>query len=341
MIRAAWRGRRGARRPSARSTASAASSAPTRRRSTSVRRCTPSPVFAEARPPPGPRRRADHRRRRRRRRRRAARRPARPRPVARADRRRPRRAAARPAGRHRRGSTEVPATAGALLVANEWLDDVPVDVVELTDDGWRLVLVDPATGAERLGPPAGRRRRRLAGDVVAGEDAASRRPGRGRPAARRGLGRRGRQPHRRAGRRDRLRARPRVAPAGRQPHRLPRRPPGAAGARRQLRRHQPRRAGRLRRSRHRRPARPRRCSPPSGAALTALGVRRDAPPYDLSRTDPAGYLRALSRAGEAAELTDPDGLGGFGWLLQARGLRQVPLDAARPPTPPATGAGGG
>jgi SAM-dependent MidA family methyltransferase len=48
---------------------------------------------------------------------------------------------------------EVPARSGALLVANEWLDDVPVDVVELADDGWRLVLVDPATGAERLGPP--------------------------------------------------------------------------------------------------------------------------------------------------------------------------------------------
>ena len=77
------------------------------------------------------------------------------------------------------------------------------------------------------------------------------------------------------------------------------------------------------------------------AALTALGVRRDSPPYELSRTNPAGYLRALSRAGEAAELTDPGGLGGFGWLLQARGLRRVPLDAARPPTAPASGAGGG
>ena len=48
---------------------------------------------------------------------------------------------------------EVPAAAAALLIANEWLDDVPVDVVELADDGWRLVHVDHATGAERLGPP--------------------------------------------------------------------------------------------------------------------------------------------------------------------------------------------
>ena len=37
-------------------------------------------------------------------------------------------------------------------MANEWLDDVPVDVVELTDAGWRIVLVDPASGNEQLGP---------------------------------------------------------------------------------------------------------------------------------------------------------------------------------------------
>ena len=43
---------------------------------------------------------------------------------------------------------EVPALRG-LLLANEWLDDVPMDVVA---DG-RLVLVDD-DGAERLGPPA-------------------------------------------------------------------------------------------------------------------------------------------------------------------------------------------
>ncbi len=145
---------------------------------------------------------------------------------------------------------EVPATTGALLVANEWLDDVPVDVVELADDGWRLVLVDPATGAERLGPPP-------ADDDAdwlamwwprtdVGDRAEIGRPRDEAWAAAVGT------PHRRAGRRDRLRARPHVAAAGRQPHRLPRRSPGAAGARRQLRRHQPRRPGRLRRSRHRR-----------------------------------------------------------------------------------------
>jgi SAM-dependent MidA family methyltransferase len=54
-------------------------------------------------------------------------------------------------------------------------------------------------------------------------------------------------------------------------------------------------------------------------ALHALGVSGGRPPIDLAGADPAGYLRALSRAGEAAELTDPGGLGGFWWLLQSRG----------------------
>ena len=41
------------------------------------------------------------------------------------------------------------------------------------------------------------------------------------------------------------------------------------------------------------------------AALHALGVRRSMPPHELSRSDPVGYLTALSAAGEVAELTDP------------------------------------
>ncbi|MBO0829939.1 MAG: SAM-dependent methyltransferase, partial [Streptosporangiales bacterium] len=48
--------------------------------------------------------------------------------------------------------TDVPRGVTALVVANEWLDDVPVDVVALTPDGPRLVEVDE-TGAERAGGP--------------------------------------------------------------------------------------------------------------------------------------------------------------------------------------------
>lgn len=50
-------------------------------------------------------------------------------------------------------STEIPARVTGLLIAHEWLDNIPCDVVELADDGVRLVEVDPGTGEERLGEP--------------------------------------------------------------------------------------------------------------------------------------------------------------------------------------------
>lgn len=49
---------------------------------------------------------------------------------------------------------ELPASIDGLLVAHEWLDNIPCDVVELGVDGdVRIVEVDPATGAETLGAP--------------------------------------------------------------------------------------------------------------------------------------------------------------------------------------------
>jgi SAM-dependent MidA family methyltransferase len=56
------------------------------------------------------------------------------------------------------------------------------------------------------------------------------------------------------------------------------------------------------------------------AALRGLGVDGGRPPLELARTDPAAYLRALSSAGAAAELTDPAGLGGHWWLLHEVGI---------------------
>ncbi|MGW2475272.1 SAM-dependent methyltransferase [Streptomyces sp. NPDC001665] len=49
-------------------------------------------------------------------------------------------------------------------------------------------------------------------------------------------------------------------------------------------------------------------------ALATLGITGERPPLTLATTDPAAYLRALSTAGEAAELTARGGLGDFGWL---------------------------
>jgi SAM-dependent MidA family methyltransferase len=52
------------------------------------------------------------------------------------------------------------------------------------------------------------------------------------------------------------------------------------------------------------------------SALRRLGVSGARPELSKAAADPLGYLRALSRASAAAELTDPAGLGGFGWLVQ-------------------------
>jgi SAM-dependent MidA family methyltransferase len=54
-------------------------------------------------------------------------------------------------------------------------------------------------------------------------------------------------------------------------------------------------------------------------ALDALGLQRTAPPRELAHQDPAGYVRALSRVGEIAELRDAGSLGSFWWLLQTKG----------------------
>ncbi|MGW0226085.1 SAM-dependent methyltransferase [Streptomyces tendae] len=81
-------------------------------------------------------------------------------------------------------------------------------------------------------------------------------------------------------------------------------------------------------------ARAARCTPghappdalmrPQREALHALGVTGARPPLALASTDPAAYVRALASASEAAELTAQGGLGDFWWLLQPVGA----LDAA-------------
>ncbi|MER6632769.1 SAM-dependent methyltransferase [Streptomyces sp. NPDC000987] len=63
-------------------------------------------------------------------------------------------------------------------------------------------------------------------------------------------------------------------------------------------------------------------------ALRALGITGARPPLSLATTHPAAYVRALANAGEAAELTAPGGLGDFGWLLQPVGIPDTLLDDA-------------
>ncbi|MGY5114836.1 SAM-dependent methyltransferase [Streptomyces sp. 900105755] len=58
-------------------------------------------------------------------------------------------------------------------------------------------------------------------------------------------------------------------------------------------------------------------------ALRALGLVGARPPLTLASTNPAAYVRALATAGEAAELTAPGGLGDFLWLLQPVGIEDA------------------
>jgi SAM-dependent MidA family methyltransferase len=74
-------------------------------------------------------------------------------------------------------------------------------------------------------------------------------------------------------------------------------------------------------------------------ALQALGVSGARPPLALATLDPGGYLQGLAQASEGAELIDPLGLGRFGWLVQARetDLPQSILAADNPCAEPGPG----
>ena len=58
-------------------------------------------------------------------------------------------------------------------------------------------------------------------------------------------------------------------------------------------------------------------------ALRALGLSAERPSQELARVEPLRYLAELSSAGEAAELLNPSGLGSFGWVWTARGESAV------------------
>jgi SAM-dependent MidA family methyltransferase len=216
----------------------------------------------------------------------------------------------------------VPSRVTGLVIANEWLDNIPLDVAELARAGPRLVLVDTATGAERPGPLAGEadqawlRRwwplRRIGDHAEIGRPrCAAWADVIGRLA--RGVAIGADYGHLRADR-------PTLSTlAGYQDGHLVRPIPDgsrditahvavdacaaagvSAGATQTL----------LTTQRQ---------------ALRALGLCGSRPPLTLASTDPPGYLTALCRASEEAELTDPGGLGAFSWLLHAVG---VPLPAS-------------
>ena len=55
-------------------------------------------------------------------------------------------------------------------------------------------------------------------------------------------------------------------------------------------------------------------------ALQRLGIDATRPPRSQATDDPRGYLSALTAAAQSGELLDPRGLGSFGWLVQPVGI---------------------
>lgn len=197
-----------------------------------------------------------------------------------------------------------PRGARGLLFANEWLDNVPVDVAQTDEAGVpRRVLVRPRDGAQRLGEP------------VTGADTRWLErwwPIAGVPGARAEIGR----PRDAAWARAVASLDAGTAVAVDYGHLRTARPPGGTLTGYRAGRQVP-------------PVPDGSCDitahvafdslgPGAPAtqreALRALGVSGGRPPLALARTDPAGYVRALAVAGQAAELTARCGLGDFRWL---------------------------
>ncbi|WBB55424.1 SAM-dependent methyltransferase [Verrucosispora sp. WMMD573] len=53
-------------------------------------------------------------------------------------------------------TNETPTAITGLLLATEWLDNVPLDLATRTDHNWHYLLVDPTTGTETTGEPISR-----------------------------------------------------------------------------------------------------------------------------------------------------------------------------------------
>ncbi|MEO5709947.1 MAG: SAM-dependent methyltransferase [Nocardioidaceae bacterium] len=214
-------------------------------------------------------------------------------------------------------TTALPESVEGLVVANEWLDDIPCHVVEVAHDGrLRLVHVDPATGAESLGQPLthssvtaslpawverwwpldlsepgtraeiGTTRDTAWADVVA--------------RVTRGIAVAVDYGHL-------LEARPAFGSmrSYRDGHEVDVHPDGSCDvtAHVAVDAVAERVDGELRRQRD---------------VLHDLGVSGERPDLALATSDPAGYVGALSSAGEATELTADGGLGDFWWVVTVK-----------------------
>ncbi|MET7807420.1 SAM-dependent methyltransferase [Micromonospora chersina] len=244
---------------------------------------------------------------------------------------------------------EIPQGITGLLVATEWLDNVPLDIAVHTPEGWRYLLVNPTTGEESTGNPVSPEDadwlnqwwpspsptapliKEFASEMGPESDAKlliNGAGGRGEVGRSRdeawvdALGRLDRglalgvdYGHLRSGRPvggtlTGYRGGRQVSPV----------PDGSCDVTAHVAMDSVASAG----------ERVARCAytlVSQREGLRALGADGGRPPLSLASRDPVGYLRALAAASAVAELTDPAGLGGHWWLLQPVGVTLDPLMA--------------
>jgi SAM-dependent MidA family methyltransferase len=253
---------------------------------------------------------------------------------------------------------EIPEGITGLLVATEWLDNVPLDLAVRTPGGWRYLLVDPTTGEESVGDPVDAADHdwlerwwafrvsdatsqadegfRAARPAEGSSLTARSRSGRPEPptAARAEIGRTRDEAWASAVRhlqRGLALAVDYGHLAGERPvggtltgyrggRQVPPVPDGACDVTAHVAMDSVASAG----------ERAARCAYTlisQREALRMLGADGGRPPLSLATSDPAAYVRALAAASAVTELTDPTGLGGHWWLLQPVGVTLDPLMA--------------
>jgi SAM-dependent MidA family methyltransferase len=215
-----------------------------------------------------------------------------------------------------RWECEPPAGLTGLVIASEWLDNVPLDVVELTAAGAAVVQVDPLTGAERphgQPDPADLAWMRAWWPLRACGERAE--VGRTRCTAWAGVIRRidrgvavaADYGHLKASRPSRG-----TLTGYREGRAVPAIPDGSRDITAHVALDACAEAGKAAGAGE-------TVLTTQRAALRALGLDARRPPLGLAASDPEGYAAALCRASQDAELVDAAGLGGFGWLAQAVG----------------------
>lgn len=214
-------------------------------------------------------------------------------------------------------------TVTGLLVSNEWLDNVPCDVVQATRDGWRSVEV-AADGTERLGTAPSREQQAWLSTWWPSDGSSD--PAGPPRRAEVGLTRDA------AWQKAVAALAHGVAVAVDYTHNRTSRPPfGTLTGYAQGRQTVPIPDGSCDITAH---VALDACAAAARAEWTvqsnqrtvfhSLGVTGARPALSLASSDPRGYLRALAQASAAAELTDADGLGGFGWLAQGVSVPMPP-----------------